>query len=94
MFLAERSELDVENQGNRLIAWIGTLLNLLTRYVPKTIRHRSLCSRDSANQNGCGQQSMALGRQNSELANGPPKNRTWFAAARRRLLKGTWKRKH
>jgi hypothetical protein len=76
MFLAERLELDVENQGNRLIAWIGTLLNLLTRYVPKTIRHRSLCSRDSANQNGCGQQSMALGRQNSELANGPPKNRT------------------
>ena len=56
MFLAERLELDVENQGNRLIAWIGTLLNLLTRYVPKTIRHRSHCSRDSANQNGCGQQ--------------------------------------
>ena len=76
MFLAERLELDVENQGNRLIAWIGTLLNLLTRYVPKTIRHRSHCSRDSANQNGCGQQSVALGRQNSELANGPPKNRT------------------
>ena len=34
MFLAERLELDVENQGNRLIAWIGALLNLVTRYVP------------------------------------------------------------
>ena len=26
MFLAERLELDVENRGNRLIAWIGALL--------------------------------------------------------------------
>jgi hypothetical protein len=34
MFLAERLGLDVENRGNRLIAWIGALLNLLTRYVP------------------------------------------------------------
>jgi hypothetical protein len=34
MFLAERLELDVENRGNRVIAWIGALLNLLTRYVP------------------------------------------------------------
>jgi hypothetical protein len=34
MFLAECLELDVENRGNRLIAWIGALLNLLTRYVP------------------------------------------------------------
>ena len=34
MFLAERLELDVENRGNRLIAWIGALLNLVTRYVP------------------------------------------------------------
>src|SRR5580704_17694607 len=34
MFLAERLELDVENPGNRLTAWIGALLNLTTRYVP------------------------------------------------------------
>jgi hypothetical protein len=34
MFLAERLERDVENQGNRLIAWTGALLNLVTRYVP------------------------------------------------------------
>ena len=34
LFLAERLELDVENPGNRLIAWFGALLNLVTRYVP------------------------------------------------------------
>jgi hypothetical protein len=33
MFLAERIERDVENQGNRLIAWTGALLNLVTRSV-------------------------------------------------------------
>jgi hypothetical protein len=34
MFLAERLELDVENRGNRLIAWIGALRKVVARYVP------------------------------------------------------------
>ena len=34
MFLAERVKLDVENRGNRLIAWIGALRKLVARYVP------------------------------------------------------------
>ena len=44
MFLAERLELDVENRGNRVIAWIGALLNLvLVTY--DTIRLRFHCWR-------------------------------------------------
>jgi hypothetical protein len=34
MFLAERLELDVDNRGNRLIAWIVALRKLVARYVP------------------------------------------------------------
>jgi hypothetical protein len=33
-FLTERFELDLENSGNRLIAWMGAALNLVTRYIP------------------------------------------------------------
>ena len=35
MFLAKRLELDVENDGSRLVVWIGAVLKLLTRYVPE-----------------------------------------------------------
>ena len=34
MFLAERLELDLANRGNRLIGWIGAVLNVLARYIP------------------------------------------------------------
>jgi hypothetical protein len=35
MFLAEHLELDLANRGNRLIGWIGALLNFLARYIPE-----------------------------------------------------------
>ena len=35
MFLAEHFELDVENRGNRLIGWIGAVLNVVARYIPE-----------------------------------------------------------
>jgi hypothetical protein len=31
MFLAKRLELDIDNRGSRLVAWVGTVLKLLTR---------------------------------------------------------------
>ena len=34
MFLSARLDLDIENRGNRLVALLGGLLKLLTRYVP------------------------------------------------------------
>ena len=35
MFRAEHFELDVENRGNQLIGWIGTVLNVVARYIPE-----------------------------------------------------------
>ena len=35
MFLAERLELDLANRGNRLIGWIGAVLNVPARYIPE-----------------------------------------------------------
>ena len=35
MFRAEHFELDVENRGNRLIGWIGAVLNVVARYIPE-----------------------------------------------------------
>jgi hypothetical protein len=34
MFLSERLELDVPNRGNWFVAWVATLLNLVSRYIP------------------------------------------------------------
>jgi hypothetical protein len=91
MFLAERLELDVDNRGNRLIAWIVALRKLVARYVPDHPPPVPLL-RDSADQNGCGQSDgyRMLHLRNSGY--GPEPYR--LAAASRRLRKGTWKRKH
>jgi hypothetical protein len=35
MFLAEHLELDLANRGNRLIGWIGAVLNAVARYIPE-----------------------------------------------------------
>jgi len=35
MVLAKRLELDVENDGSRVVAWIGAALKLLSHYVPE-----------------------------------------------------------
>jgi hypothetical protein len=35
MFLTERLELDLANRGNRLVGWIGAVLNVLARYIPE-----------------------------------------------------------
>ena len=33
--LTERLELDLANRGNRLVGWIGAVLNVLARYIPE-----------------------------------------------------------
>jgi len=35
MFLVEHFELDVENDGNQLIGWIGAVLNTVDSYIPE-----------------------------------------------------------
>ena len=35
MFLTERLELDLANRGNRLVGWIGAVLNVLARCIPE-----------------------------------------------------------